>query len=138
MPKSDKMDELPGQTLGLLLIDGFALMSYASVIEPFRAANTLAGRELYRWTHISVDGRKVSASNGASILADQAVGDPMACDTLFVFAAGDPAQFSDPRTFTWLRRLARSNVRLAGVSGGPFLLGRARVLGGYRAASHWG
>ena len=137
MPKSDKADEVPGRTLGLLLIDGFALMSYASVIEPFRAANTLAGRELYRWTHISVGGHKVSASNGASILADHAVGDPMTCDTLFVFAAGDPAQFSDSRTFAWLRRLARSNVRLAGVSGGPFLLARAGVLAGYRATIHW-
>ena len=137
MPKSDIRGQVPVRTLGLLLIDGFALMSYASVIEPFRAANTLAGRELYRWTHISVDGRQVRASNGASILADHAVGDPMACDTLFVFAAGDPAQFSDSRTFAWLRRLARSNVRLAGVSGGPFLLARAGVLAGYRATIHW-
>ena len=40
------------RTLGLLLIDGFALMSYASVIEAFRAANALAGRTLYRWSHI--------------------------------------------------------------------------------------
>jgi transcriptional regulator GlxA family with amidase domain len=137
MPKNDITPEASQRTLGLLLIDGFALMSYASVIEPFRAANTLAGRELYRWTHISVDGHKVSASNGASILADHAVGDPIACDTLFVFAAGDPAQFSDARTFAWLRRLARSNVRLAGVSGGPFLLARAGVLAGYRATIHW-
>src|SRR6202046_1324567 len=101
MPKNDMLPKVPGRTLGLLLIDGFALMSYASVIEPFRAANTLAGRELYRWTHISVDGRNVCASNGASILADHAVGDSIACDTLFVFAAGDPAQFSDARTFAW-------------------------------------
>ena len=111
MSKSDRVDQVPVRTLGLLLIDGFALMSYASVIEPFRAANTLAGRALYRWTHISVDGHKVSASNGASILADHAVGDPMACDTLFVFAAGDPAQFSDIRTFAWL---GVSPVRMCG------------------------
>jgi transcriptional regulator GlxA family with amidase domain len=137
MPKSDKIDEVPGRTLGLLLIDGFALMSYASVIEPFRAANTLAGRELYRWTHISVDGREVRASNGASLLADHAVGEPIACDTLFVFAGGDPAGFSDAKTFAWLRQLALSNVRLAGVSGGPFLLARAGVLAGYRATIHW-
>lgn len=137
MPKSDKMDEFGSRTLGLLLIDGFALMSYAAVIEPFRAANTLAGRELYRWTHISVDGRPVCASNGASILADRTVGGPLACDTLFVFAAGDPAAFDDARTFGWLRQLARSNVGLAGVSGGPFLLARAGLLDGYRATVHW-
>ncbi|MGZ5873215.1 MAG: GlxA family transcriptional regulator [Bradyrhizobium sp.] len=137
MPTSDKTDRSAGRTLGLFLIDGFALMSYAAVIEPFRAANNLAGRELYRWTHISVDGRPVCASNGASVLADRAVGRPLACDTLFVFAGGDPAGFSDAKTFAWLRRLARSNVRLAGVSGGPFLLARAGLLDGYRATVHW-
>ncbi len=137
MPRSDKADQFAGRTLGLLLIDGFALMSYAAVIEPFRAANTLAGRDLYRWTHISVDGRKVRASNGASVLADRAVGKQFAGDTLFIFAGGDPAAFADVKTFAWLRRLARSNVRLAGVSGGPFLLARAGLLDGYRATIHW-
>jgi transcriptional regulator GlxA family with amidase domain len=137
MPRSDNTDKFDGRTLGLFLIDGFALMSYAAVIEPFRAAKNLAGRQLYRWTHISVDGRPVCASNGASVLADRAVGRPLACDTLFVFAGGDPAAFSDVKTFAWLRRLARSNVRLAGVSGGPFLLARAGLLDGYRATIHW-
>ena len=136
MLRDDKI-ETTSRLLGLLLIDGFALMSYASVIEPFRAANTLAGRELYRWIHISIDGRQVQASNGASILADCAVGEPMTCDTLFVFAAGDPAAFADARTFAWLRKLAASDVRLAGVSGGPFILARAGVLAGYRATIHW-
>ena len=77
MPRSDTTEKFDGRTLGLFLADGFALMSYAAVIEPFRAANHLAGRELYRWTHISVDGRPVCASNGASILADRAVGRPL-------------------------------------------------------------
>lgn len=125
------------RVFGLLLIEGFALMSYASVMEPFRAANVLAGRELYRWIHISLDGRPVRASNGASVLADGKVGDLPGCDTLFVFAAGDPASFSDAATFAWLRRLAGDAVRLAGVSGGPFLLARAGVLDGYRATIHW-
>jgi transcriptional regulator GlxA family with amidase domain len=104
--------------------------------DAFMPKNDIVPEAPRRWAHISVDGRKVSASNGASILADHAVGAPIACDTLFVFAAGDPAQFSDAKTFAWLRHLARSNVRLAGVSGGPFLLARAGVLAGYRATIH--
>jgi transcriptional regulator GlxA family with amidase domain len=127
----------PARHLGLLLIDGFALMSYASIVEPFRAANDLANEILYRWTHISVDGAEVSASNGASVLADQAVGHPLQCDTLFVFAGGDPSTFSDQKTFSWLRRLARAGVRIAGVSGGPFLLARAGLLDGFRSTIHW-
>lgn len=125
------------RTLGLLLTDGFALMSYASIIEPYRAANALAGRELYRWTHISVDGKAVRASNGASILADQAAGAPLECDMLFVIAGGEPARFRHQPTFAWLRRIAAMGTVIAGISGGPFLLARAGLLDGHRATIHW-
>jgi transcriptional regulator GlxA family with amidase domain len=125
------------RSLGLLLVDGFALLSYAAVIEPFRAANNLAGAELYSWTHVSVGGEPARASNGAAILADAKVGEALACDLLFVFAGGDPTTFDDAATFAWLRQLAGRGVGLAGVSGGPYLLARAGVLEGRRATIHW-
>ena len=34
--------------IGFLLLPGFALMSFAAATEPYRAANLLAGRALYR------------------------------------------------------------------------------------------
>jgi transcriptional regulator GlxA family with amidase domain len=132
-----KNDMIATRRFGLLLTNGFALMSYASLIEPFRAANVLAGRALYAWDHVSIDGAPVRASNGATILADHRVGDPLDCDTLVVFAAGDPASFDDRATFGWLRQLARQGVRLAGISGGPYLLARAGLLEGHRATVHW-
>lgn len=130
-------DKMAPRHLGLLLIDGFALMSYASVVEPFRAANILAGRTLYRWSHISVDGGPGHASNGAMILADQAVGAALECDTLFVFAAGDPTRFADARSFAWLRAMAARGTTVAGISAGPYVLARAGLLDGYRATIHW-
>ena len=123
--------------VGLLLIDGFALMSYASVIEPFRAANNLSGQELYRWKHLSVAGAQVSASNGLTSLVDYPVSDAPALDRVFVFAAGDPAAYADERCFRWLRQQARQGVHIGGVSGGPFLLARAGLLHGYRMTIHW-
>jgi transcriptional regulator GlxA family with amidase domain len=133
MPKID----IAPKRLGFLLIDGFALMSYASVIEPFRAANTLSGHELYRWFHVSVDGRAARASNGVNVLAESSVGGAIDVDTLFVVAGGDPTRFNDRPTLGWLRRLAKSGAHLAGVSGGPFILARAGVLDGYRCTIHW-
>src|ERR1700748_3234916 len=41
---------------GFLLLPHFPLMSYASAVEPLRAANHLAGRPLYAWRHIAVTG----------------------------------------------------------------------------------
>jgi transcriptional regulator GlxA family with amidase domain len=129
--------QAPARTLGLLLIDGFALMSYASVVEPFRAANSLAGRELYRWVHVAVGAPSAVASNGAAILADRRVGEALACDLLFVFAGGDPRRFDDPRTFAWLRQQALAGAAVAGVSGGPYVLAKAGLLEGHRATIHW-
>jgi len=127
--------------VGLLLIDGFALMSYAAIVEPFRAANVLAGQALYSWRHFSVSGPMVAASNGVRITTD-AVMDPQAApeplpDIVFVFAAGNPAAFDDRPTLRWLRRLSTLGVQLGGVSGGPYVLARAGLLDGYRCTIHW-
>lgn len=138
MPTNDAGDDFSKpRRLGLLLIDGFALMSYASVIEPYRAANMLAGRTLYHWVHISIDGQSARASNGATIVADRHVGDPVQWDTLFVFAGGDPNRAADAATFAWLRNAALAGAMIVGVSAGPWVLARAGLLDGYRATVHW-
>ncbi|MCB2079879.1 MAG: GlxA family transcriptional regulator [Novosphingobium sp.] len=123
--------------LAFLLTDGFSLMSYASVLEPFRAANELAGRNLYDWTHLSVDGGPVTASNGASLVAAAPSATVAAFDRIFVLAAGDPSRFRDERCLGWMRRMAHAGSTLIGVSGGPYLLARAGLLHGRRATIHW-
>lgn len=123
--------------LGFLLIDGFALMSYAPVIEPFRAANRLSGEEHYVWRHYSVDGSPALASNGIALAVDGSVEAMHDVDILFVCAGGNPALFDDANSFAQLRRASRFGVRLVGVSGGPFILAKAGLLGGYRCTIHW-
>jgi transcriptional regulator GlxA family with amidase domain len=123
--------------LGLLLIPGFALMGYAALVEAFRAANTLSGRTLYEWLHVSPDGAPVEASNGARILADAQVGGKFDARVLFVFAGGDPRQFHHPATYGWLRQVSRGGCTIAGVSGGPYVMARAGLLAGRRATIHW-
>jgi len=123
--------------VGFLLIPDFALLAYASAIEPLRAANRLSGRDLYRWSHIAIDGVAAPASNGVSIKADHAFADDVRYDYVIVCAGGNPAGFQHAPTFAWLRQLARRGVRLGGVSGGPYVLARANVLSGYRFTLHW-
>ncbi len=55
----------------------FPLMSYASAVEPLRAANLLSGKSLYRWQHISIDGDTVLASTGVGIVPDGKIGDDL-------------------------------------------------------------
>jgi transcriptional regulator GlxA family with amidase domain len=123
--------------VGVLLIDGFALLSYASVVEPLRAANMLGGRELYRITNIPASGDVATSSGGAVIPADGRVGADTEFDLVLITAGGDPATYNNKRVFDWLRRLARRGITLGGVSGGPVILASAGLMKGRRMTVHW-
>lgn len=123
--------------IGFLLIPGFSLLSYASAVEPLRAANRLSGRPLYTWIHVSAQGRPVEASGGLAIAPDKTIGDDFPLDMILVCAGGNPALHRNARTLSWLRKLARRGVRIGGVSGGPYILARAGLLDGFRCTIHW-
>lgn len=113
-------------------------MSYASAVEPLRAANRLGDKGLYRWWNAAPDNKPALASNGCAVLPDFDFGaDDPELDVLFVCAGGNPATYAEHRTFAWLRRLARRGITLGGVSGGPFVLARAGLLTGRRCTLHW-
>lgn len=141
MPKSDISapgSDLRAETIGFLLIPGFALLPYASAVEPLRAANVLSGRSLYTWRHFAPVGQQATASNGVVIAADELPGEGAPhLDTLFVCAGGNPATFQDAATFARLRRLARQGVTLGGISGGAYILARAGLLEARRFTLHW-
>jgi len=130
-------DDVRAHRVGFLLIPGFALMSYASAVEPLRAANVLSGRTLYRWRHIAIRGSDIAASNGVRIPADATIGSAARLDSIVVCAGGNPATFSHPPTLSYLRSTARHGVRMIGVSAGPFILAQAGLLDSYRCTLHW-
>lgn len=129
----------PDRTLpvGFLLVPGFSLMALASAVEPLRVANRLAGRELFRWTLLSPDGRPAAASGGLEVAAAGGVGEAPPLRCLFVCAGFEPLRHAGARIDGRLRRLARFGVVLGALDTGAFLLARAGLLDGYRATLHW-
>lgn len=125
-------------SVGFLLMPGFSLMSYASTVEPLRAANRLGGRSLYKWWHATPGDKPATASNGIAVMPDFKFGsDADTLDLIFVCAGGNPATLNDKPTFAWLRKLARRGVVIGGISGGPFILANAGLLAGRRCTVHW-
>lgn len=123
--------------IGFLLIDDFALMSYAAASEPLRAANLLAGRTLFSVRNLAVMGGQAFSSSGTVVRATAQVGEQSDFDIMFVVAGGDPHTFSDRRIFQWLRHLSRRGVVLGGVSGGPVILAAAGLMKDRRMTVHW-
>ncbi len=119
--------------IGILPVPGFALMSYACVVEPLRAANHLSRRRLYDVVH--VEGAESSVGAVAPKVAR--VGDDLRLRMLFVVAGGEPNQYQNPALIAWLRRLSRQGVILCGISGGPVILAHAGLMDGRRMTVHW-
>ncbi len=125
------------QRIGFILTPGFALMSYASAVEPLRAANLIAGREIYQLSVFSPDGQPVASSAGVIAPATPLPKAATDLGTVFVCAGGHPAEWNYPRVHSCLRLLAREGVRIGGISGGPFILAAAGLLKGRDFTVHW-
>jgi len=122
--------------VGFVLIDGFALMSYSAAVEVLRAANLLAGRELYAIRHIPATGTQSVSSTGAIVRGTGQLGEDFDFDLVLVVAGGDPAKFRDRKVFRWLKQLSQRNICLGGVSGGPVVLASAGLMEGRRMTVH--
>lgn len=123
--------------IGILVIDGFAVMSYASLVEPMRAANLLGRRILYEMVNVGLTDQPITSSGATVVMPQAQVGDDLKLDYLFVVAGGDPTTFEDKHTFAWLSRQARAGVQMGGVSGGPIILAKAGLMSGRRMTVHW-
>jgi len=130
-------DHLGPRRIGIYAAPGFALMSYAATVEPFRAANLLAGRPLYELINFGSGPAPVRSSGPAMVMAEARVGELRPLDYLFVIAGGDPALFDDTSALAWLRRMARAGVTMGGVSGGPVILAKAGLMTARRMTVHW-
>jgi len=127
--------------VGVVPLDGFAMMSFSAAVEPLRAANRLAQQALYSVTFIGSQAKLIS-SGGAIVQADDVIGTRASFDLVLVVAGSDvcgeaPVAYTNRPLFHWLRSLAQQGVLLGGVSGGPAVLARAGLMQGRRMTIHW-
>lgn len=126
----------PAFRIGLLVLPDSNLLSLASALDPFRAANRRAGRRLYDWQVMSPQGGMLRLTSGLEVKTEPL---PMQADMdLLVMVAGFRLDaHATPALRSWLRQLRARGIAYCGVDGGPWVLARAGLLNGYRATTHW-
>lgn len=126
------------QRIGFILVPNFALMSYASAAEPLRAANLIAGTDLYEAVPLSFGGEAIRSSSGILVDCQSLAVVGERCHTIFVCAGGGPQDWVVAEgSFGMLRRLARQGVRIGGISSGAYLLAAAGLLDNRDFTIHW-
>jgi transcriptional regulator GlxA family with amidase domain len=131
-----KNQDVAVQQVDVLLFDAFSALCLANVIEPLRAANTLAGREVYRWRFLTVGGGAATSSSGMSVAAQGALKDHRG-DILMVMPSYAFLRHAGGVTARALRAAAGRYGVMAGLDTGSWLLAEAGLLNGRQATIHW-
>lgn len=123
--------------VNFLIVPRFNMATLITMIEPLRIANYLASHSLYQWEILSMDGAEIPASNGLKIAAQPVAERNRRGETLFVLASWGAEHYANRELFSWIRRQAREGVRVCSVELGCYLVAKAGLLSGRRAATHW-
>lgn len=125
------------QHVSYLLLPRFSLIGFSSLVDPLRWANTLAGKALYDWDNLSVDGQVVASSDRIVIQVDGSIHEKERCPMLVVCAGYDPQKHITPQLTGWLRKQASHGALLGAQDTGSYILAAAGLLDNYRATIHW-
>lgn len=125
------------KNIAFVLTPEFAMLAFGSGIEPYRAANITAAKELYRWTFLTDDGNPIKAGNGLSVTPDRQPDSSDRFDRIFVVGGVNTQQHKPESTLRWLQQQAQNGTAIGGVSTGTWVLANAGLLHGRRCTIHW-
>jgi len=138
---------MPGQAaldVVVLILPGFSHLSLASVLEPLRCANEVAGRELFRWRLVAAEGGQVASATGISVCATSdfasertALFGNCAPWAVFICAGTEVEGHVTGELRGLLRAYSRQRVPLLGLGTGAWALAASGLLVDGRCTIHW-
>jgi transcriptional regulator GlxA family with amidase domain len=123
--------------IDLLVLPETNLILIASVIEPLRGANRIAGREIYRWRIYTPDGSPVETTSHIPVPAIGAFRPEKETSPLFVLASYNWRRSATSALKMQLSKTARHRSMIAGIESGSWLLAEASLLDNVSATTHW-
>ena len=107
-----------------------------SMIEPLRASNEISDTKSFEWKLFSENADKVEASANVAFETDGKIEEIGKLDALILLSPPN-ADFINSRSAGLIRRLERHGCTIGAVSGGVFLLAKAKVRPNIRYSVHW-
>lgn len=125
------------QHVDILVLPETNLILVASVIEPMRAANRIAGRPLYHWTIYSPDGAPIETKSGIPIPVSGIFRPQRETAPLFILSSYNWQRSATSQLKMLLSQTARHRELMAGIESGSFLLAETSLLDNFKATTHW-
>ena len=120
-----------------LLVDDLTHMAFGCAVDPLRIANLVSGKTLYSWSLVSETGGPATCSNGIVTQVNHALDYMPQADRLFVLSGIGVQKRNTRSLMNGIRRQARRGVQIGGLCSAAWILARAGLLDGRKAAIHW-
>jgi transcriptional regulator GlxA family with amidase domain len=121
----------------LLVLPESSMMSLASALDPMRAANRIASRELFAWRIATLNGSPARLTCGLELEPDAEFDENLRGDVLIVIASFNQQHHAGPAHLKMLKRVARNFSVVGGIEAGSWILARSGLLEGKSATTHW-
>lgn len=123
--------------ISFVLVPQFTMLAFTAAIEPLRAANQLAGTNLFEWRILSDDGQPVIASNGVGVTPDEALPELSPGQYVFVCGGVEPELTTTAALADWIRLQWRRGRCVGSLCSGAYTLAGAGILKDKRFTLHW-
>ncbi|SLN66173.1 HTH-type transcriptional regulator CdhR [Roseovarius albus] len=124
----------PSRVFHIVLLKGFASLSLHSALDTLQNANLVAGKQIYDWCFCGLTEAPVISSIGHETHVDTSIKEISTATDIVIVAGEGVFDLELGPLKVWLSRLARGDVRVAGLGSGAIVMASAGLLNDVPAA----